>query len=494
MANGILAFPLEIQSKIFTTVHRDNPRNEALRLPEEVVLSHVCSLWRDISVNLPTLWTTFRFDSHLSAYPPLEKLDKYLHRSGIQLLELYFNISSSDYFDGEIDDYEGFSDALNLVETTTAHAHRWRRFTFFTDQNPEIDEVLDKICEIYAPNLEYFAMCPTSIDELPQVNGRCIDPTVLIGGAPKLSVARIDTTSHLLWLPPLSNISTLTIQQSPAMQDFSFQIFRSILMIPTLENLSIESAINLDTVSMGDRESLCILSPALKTLRIMQNHGILGILSFLDAPFIETVVLRNLDLASVYINQDVHRISSFKNLNTISLLDCRCEPRDADPEGVSSDVIAMILDKLFHRATHIIFSTIYDTASEIESVTQLLNFNCFTWPRLQHITLDLPTLSDPKSYERNLKLSPHSITLRVVQPLLQHWKTRQPNDLKRLENVCKLETMMVGDLIMSDPWPVSGGKFREDEGFIPHINWGERLRARGPSSILVSQLSRLLEH
>ena len=133
--------------------------------------------------------------------PPLEKLDKYLHRSGIQLLELYFNISSSDYFDGEMDDYKGFRDALDLVETTTAHAHCWHRFTFFTDQNSEINEVLDKICEIYAPNLEYFAMCPTVIDELPQVNSRCIDPTVLIGGAPKLSVTRIDTTSHLLWLP-----------------------------------------------------------------------------------------------------------------------------------------------------------------------------------------------------------------------------------------------------------------------------------------------------
>lgn len=182
-------------------------------------------------------------------------------------------------------------------------------------------------------------------------------------------------------------------------------------MIPTLKNLSIESAMNLDTVSMGDQESLCILSPTLKTLRIMQNHSILGILSFLDAPFLETIVLQDLDLASVYINQDVHRISSFKNINTISLLDCHCELRDADPKGISSDVIAMILNKLFHHATYIIFSTIYDTASEIESSTQLLNFNLFTWPRLQHITLDLPTLSDPKSYKRNLQLSLHLITL-----------------------------------------------------------------------------------
>ena len=476
MAN-FLAFPLEIQTEIFTIVHRDNPRNEALRLPEEVVLSHVCSVWRKISLNLPTLWTAFKFDSNLSTSAPVEKLEEYRQRSGTQLLELYFHISASDY-NGDPDDSEGFTTVLDLVETTTAYAHRWRRFTFFIDEPFETDGIWDNIRNIHAPNLEYFAMSPIFIDQ------------VLVGGAPKLSIFRIDAGSYLCFLPPLSNISTLTIQQSPETSKFSFQFFRSILMIPTLTNLSIESAMNFGTVSIGDPETLLrVVMPALKTLRIMLGQEILGILSFLDAPFLETLVLRDLDLASVYIGQNIDQITSFQKLNTIALIDCRCELQDAEPDGI----VAMILNKLSCCAINIVISTCYGFSSDIEQSTHL-NFNRCTWPRLQCITLDLPTFSNPKSYERYLENSPRSIILRVVQPLLQHWESRQPNDLRRLKNVCKLNAITVGDLMMGNPWPVPGGKFQEDESYIPDI-WGEILHARGPPillpSILVSQFSHL---
>ena len=461
MAN-FFTFPIEIQTEIFTVVHRDNPRNEALRLPEEVVLSHVCSQWRKISINLPTLWTAFKFDSNRSTSAPVEKLQEYLWRSGTQLLELYFNISASDY-DGDPDNYEGFIAVLELVKNTTAYAHRWRRFTLFIDEHFEMDGIWDNIRNIHAPNLEYFAMSPILVDQ------------VFIGGAPKLSIFRLDAENYLHFLPPLSNISTLTIQQSPEMSKFSFQFFRSILTIPTLTNLSIESAMNFGTVSIGNAETLLrVVTPALKTLRIMLGQEILGILSFLDAPFLETLVLRNLDLASVYIGQNMDQITSFQKLNTIALIDCRCELQDAEPDSI----VAMILNKLACCAINIVISTCYGFSSDIEQSTHL-NFNRCTWPRLQCITLDLPTFSNPKSYERYLENSPRSIILRVVQPLLHHWESRQPNDLRRLKNVHKLNTMMVGDLMMGNPWPVPGGKFQEDESYITDI-WGEILHARGP--------------
>jgi hypothetical protein len=459
---NVLALPLEIQTKIFTIAHCDNPRNEALRLPEEVVLSHVCSQWRNISINLPTLWTAFKFDSNLSTSAPVEKLEEYLQRSGTRLLELYFNISLSDY-DGDPDDYEGFTAVLDMVENTAAYAHRWRRFTFFIDEPLEMDVIWDNIRDIHAPNLEYFAMSPIFRDR------------VLFGGAPKLSIFRIDAASLLRFLPPLSNITTLTIQQSPEMMEFSFPFFHSILTIPTLTNLSIESAMNFGTVLIGDPETLLrVVTPALKTLRIMLGQEILGILSFLDAPVLETLVLRNLDLASVYIGQNIDQITSFPKLNTIALIDCRCGLQDAEPDGI----VAIILNKLAFCTINIVISTCYGFSSDIEGSTHL-NFNRCTWPRLRCITLDLPTFSNPKSYERYLEHSPCSIILRVVQPLLQHWESRQPNDLRRLENVCKLNTMMVGDLMMGNPWPVPGGKFQKDESYITDI-WGEILYARGP--------------
>ena len=93
-----------------------------------------------------------------------------------------------------------------------------------------------------APNLQYFAMCLAS--EIEVAYDKDISPSVLVKGAPKLSVIRIETTSHFHSLPPLSNVTTLTIQESPWILEYLylFDTFHSILMIPTLTNLSIESS------------------------------------------------------------------------------------------------------------------------------------------------------------------------------------------------------------------------------------------------------------
>ena len=93
---SILDFPKEIQSEIFTFAHRDNSNDETLLLPVEVILSHVCSEWRNIAINLPFLWTAFKFETCRRGSPPVEKLQEYLVRSKIQLLELYFDMYARD--------------------------------------------------------------------------------------------------------------------------------------------------------------------------------------------------------------------------------------------------------------------------------------------------------------------------------------------------------------------------------------------------------------
>ena len=122
---SILDFPKEIQSEIFTFAHRDNSNDETLLLPVEVILSHVCSEWRNIAINLPFLWTAFKFETRRRASPPVEKLQEYLVRSKIQLLELYFDMYARDL--------QGANQCFKLVEIAIAHACRWRRFTLFND-------------------------------------------------------------------------------------------------------------------------------------------------------------------------------------------------------------------------------------------------------------------------------------------------------------------------------------------------------------------------
>jgi hypothetical protein len=460
----MLGLPLEIQSEIFIHAHRDNSNDEALLLPVEVTLSHVCPQWRNIAMNLPILWTAFKFDNRRRASAPVDKLEEYLVRSRTHLLELYFEIFVSGY--------EEADECFKLVEIAIAHARRWRRFTLFIEPIYAPIGVMDDLQQLNTPNLEYFAMCLAD-DEHPE-NPEGISPSVLIQGAPKLSVIRIDTTSHLHSLPPLSNITTLTIQDSPETQEYpySFHAFRSILMIPTLTNLSIESSTSLDTSSMGNPETLPrIVMPSLKTLRITQDDDILSIISLLDAPLLETLVLHGLDLTWVYIGQDIHKITPFKRLNTFALLNCSYN------RGANFDIIDAILNKLACCATHVVLSTL-NIRSLIERGSNMLNFDQHKWPRLQRITLDLSISDRSMHHVKNFEHSPHSLTVQVVEPVLEHWRGVQLDSLTRLEKVCELKIIKAGDLMMDEYWPVPGGIFQEDGNL--GIRWEEIIRARGP--------------
>jgi hypothetical protein len=476
----ILDFPKEIQSEIFTFAHRDNSNDEALLLPVEIILSHVCSQWRNIAINLPILWTAFKFDSLRRASAPVDKLQEYLVRSKTQSLELYFDIFATDI--------QTANQRFKLVEIAIAQAwSRCRRFALFVDSVYVPTGVVDSLKRLDAPHLEYFAMCLASIDDIDDQDiddQGDVSPSVLIEGAPNLSVVRIDTTSHFHSLPPLSNVTTLTIQDSEKqLYLYSFRAFRSILMVPTLTNLSIESSMSLDTESFhgplsfhGPHALPRIVMPSLRTLRIARDSGILGILWLLDAPLLETLVLHDLYLMSLYIGQGLHNITPFKKLDTFAVLDCRCN-FTGNAYFESFDTIDFILHELAHCATHVIISR-PTTPSLIENGSNLLNFEKRKWPRLQCITLDLSTSSCLMPYVKNFERSPHSLTVRVVEPVLEHWKETQLDSLTRLEKVCELETMKAGDLMMNEYWPAPGGIFHED-GNLGVVRWGESIRARG---------------
>ena len=202
--NIILDLPLEIQCEMFTHAHRDNSKNEPSRLPMEVILSHVCSEWRNISINLPSLWTAFKFDSHLRVSDPVKKLEEYLCRSGTLLLELYFSVSTSDY-KYNLDWDSCFQRDVSLVELAIIdHACRWHRFSLFADDGIPSIEFMQCLDDIYVPNLEFLTLCIWG-DLRP-------DPIVFIGAAPKLNAVTINVSTPFHLPPPLSNITTVAIQ------------------------------------------------------------------------------------------------------------------------------------------------------------------------------------------------------------------------------------------------------------------------------------------
>ncbi|KIM38145.1 hypothetical protein M413DRAFT_246914 [Hebeloma cylindrosporum] len=479
----ILSLPPEIQGEIFARAHRDNSDDKALLLPVEVTLSHVCSEWRNNAINLPTLWTAFKFDTRRQMSPPVDKLEKYLHRSKTLLLELYFDISSTDC--EEWDEYNELF--FQLFKVAVAHIGRWRRFTLFRfatdpDESPvDIGTFNFMLGEcLFAPNLEYLAMCLASLDlgEGVRQDDGGIRPSVLIRGAPKLSAIRIDTTSHHYSLPPLSNLTTLTIQESPDL--YSFPTLRSFLTIPTLTNLSIETSSGLHSNTLHPETIPLIVMPSLRVLRITQDYSVASILSLLDAPLLETVVLYDLNLTTMHFGQDVHSITSFQNLDTIALLNCRYEG-SPDVDG-GFNPVDRILNALAYCATHIVISSLYDTSCYLEPYnsdfrTDLLDFDKYRWHRLRRVTLDVSSFDDLMFHVKNLEQSPRWITFRVVEPLLERWRKEQCDSLTRLGRFCKVESIQVGDLMMDEYWPAPGGMFHEDGNL--HVCWGESIRARG---------------
>ncbi|KIM38725.1 hypothetical protein M413DRAFT_29963 [Hebeloma cylindrosporum] len=488
---SILDLPTEIQCDIFLHAHRDSSKSKAPRrhhghghqLPVEVVLSHVCSQFRHIAITLPTLWTAFKFDNRLRVPNPTTKLEQYLCRSGTQLLELYFCFSKSDCHYN--DDSDGpFQRDFALIETAFGEANRWRRFTLFAEDISGSDFIdRTRFDKIHVPNLEYLALCFSAPPPLRASHGpRDKRRAIFAGGAPRLCDVRINAVIAFHHPPPLSTITTVTIQCKPHERvQFDFNKIHSLLTIPTLINLSIESYNCLRNLRRlpSDLENLPhkrIEMPSLKTLRITDDSGVLGILPCLHAPLLETLVLHRVNLTGLDVDRDIsyNEITTFIGLDTVALLDCRHLFGDISREG--EDITDTILNKLACRAIHVIISDPRGPSFIVKG-SNLLDFKQYAWPRLQRLTLDLSTFVGPVFSSENFEHSLHPLTVRVVEPALNHW--REPDGLTTLPEPHKLETMKAGDLMMDDPWPTPGGLF--DEGNVGlDFAWGEVLRAKGP--------------
>ncbi|KIM38183.1 hypothetical protein M413DRAFT_30319 [Hebeloma cylindrosporum] len=475
-AVSILDLPPEIQCNIFIFAHRDNSKTRAPRFPVEVILSHVCSAWRRTALKLPTLWTAFKFDSRLRVPDPAQKLEEYLSRSGTQLLELYFSFSSYD--NCQLRDFA-------LVETAILHTRRWHRFTLHSHWLYPALDLINRFDKLYVPKLEYFALSGLlATTGVSSRNVPIIDQLILTG-APRLYSVRMDTgiLFRLNSLLPLLNITTLAIQGAARYGDscrFRSDIFRSLLMIPNLTHLSIDSRICFDFTSIFSTANIPPLKmPSLRTLRISQDDFLLDILLYFDAPLLETLVLHKVYLGRVDTSRDIDEINTLVQLETFALLDCRYNYECSAPNQNTLKRVDRILHKIANCATHIIISSQCNRAF-IQEGSTLLDFNRYEWPRLQRITLDLAWSYSLMHNIRMLERSPHLINFRVVEAVLEQW-ARHPDALTTLKKVCILDTMKVGDSMIEEPWPGSGGLFQENEDLQNKFIWNETFHAKGPT-------------
>ena len=459
----VLSLPVEVTSLIF---HYLTGSNDQLAIEPhfssslnshrpkyvvffmEVILSHVCRLWRSIALDLPALWTTYRYDSYIF-YPPgpsLHRLEAYLERSRSYLVDLKF-----DFRIAQGNSHYNCGSRLQMLAKIMAHVTRWRRVFILTDKNTPILDLLDNFKKASAPNLEHLAIRMGSYGATTR-QIQDLQPVLFKGGAPKLSSVAVDYLNHLV-LSPLSNITTLRIEQpklSTKWELLSSEVFINILLIPTLTNLSLVGDIGV-LVYVEDFEGI-IPMRSLRHLRLADSWSMSMVLPYLRAPLLETLIIRNW-FPEEFSTPDYNY--SFPSLHTLAFE----QSSDFEyPDLVSwdSDDIFRCLSILTKNAVYIAFSHF----SSLERAFLFPRHQAF-WPDLQVINFNVKCSRRIDDYLifATARASPKKprFVLRIHKELVNRWRVEAPNALGQLKRACIVEAMpsgaMSAALISNRPWP-----------------------------------------
>ncbi|KAF5311471.1 hypothetical protein D9611_011636 [Ephemerocybe angulata] len=226
-------FPHEIFGFILSLVQR-NGWIDPDPLPAEVTLSHVCRHWRHFTLDLPSLWSVFRYDSfgrHRERIP-VKRLAVYLERSKKSPLELSFDL---DLF--EDDSLGDWTDVLNMLHQIIPHIHRVRELHVISADG-DIDDFVSKLVDASAPILEAMTIRSYNTRGLfRESSDSKWSPKIFTGGTPSLKYLRFDDKHFSR--PPVQSILHLRLEAwHEVVEAFSPSMFREILSLPYLQTLS----------------------------------------------------------------------------------------------------------------------------------------------------------------------------------------------------------------------------------------------------------------
>jgi hypothetical protein len=90
------SWPFSLLRLSYRKATKNYAKMQDTRLPTAVCISHVCQRWRAISLDLSVLWKTFYFSYNPDSAPRtvIARFQPYMERSGIQLLDLWFDLAS----------------------------------------------------------------------------------------------------------------------------------------------------------------------------------------------------------------------------------------------------------------------------------------------------------------------------------------------------------------------------------------------------------------
>ncbi|KAF8917103.1 hypothetical protein CPB85DRAFT_1215632 [Mucidula mucida] len=230
--------------------------------PFQVLVSHVCSRWRQVSVNEPSLWTVLKFNV---GYSP-DAIKNFIERSKGLPLDIVIDASASgehyhDHDDGDEEVYEvtaagttlarhlSKDDTTVIFDTIIPLAQRWRLFDMQTSEYETMFYAMNRLKEVpSAPLLETLQLYQYD-DQSEELEVGTFTPAefrepVLLfnGNAPKLSALGLWGV-HIDWDASLSFLSGLhDIELAYHFNDVrpSFATFAAMLQAsPELKTLSL---------------------------------------------------------------------------------------------------------------------------------------------------------------------------------------------------------------------------------------------------------------
>ncbi|KAJ7781905.1 hypothetical protein DFH07DRAFT_390644 [Mycena maculata] len=306
--NYISAIPPELLGRIFQLAQptarpesedkcEEPDRIPPPGIPVEVVASHVSGYWRKVALGMGPLWREINIRHDVT----MEKLRTYLARSGNALLHI------------RLDLIQGPWDIAVLTETVDllfSHILRWGRLTIHSTIETSDMPVVSRLYDVSAPQLEHLGLCIDDVDAKNLKSVRRADfEQILTKGCPRLSVLRLRGLSMHFFRPPLTNITTLHLEQTRGLF-MGYTRFKHMLTAsPALAHLSIHDTIIDEWEEEWPVDSVsCISVPSLISLRISipgtLQHIFSDVLISISAPRLESLVLKQ--VAEVHLDRFFH--------------------------------------------------------------------------------------------------------------------------------------------------------------------------------------------
>jgi len=424
---------------------------KAVHLLPEVVISHVCRHWREISLSYPRLWTSFSYDGPTSIRIPLERFDAYLKRSGTLDLELWIEFG---YHSQGLED-DSSAKHLALLEMAIDEAHRWKRTTLILNsESAMLGTIMPKLQKVSVPRLEHFALCaeeedlkePSYLRNSTVVNK--VETTIFEGGASNLKSLRVDGKTYVTCTPPLSNLTALRIESIINNPDsiLSWTAFLSILELPSLQDLSLIG----DIFEPPTPEAMKIIDMNnLKSLRYSDNDTVSLILPCIRAPLLESLTLQSVWLPEELGAMPMHPSEPyfFPSLHSLDLI-------DVTPSTLHG---AWYLVRMTRRAKDILLS--HEDAGECVFVFTPAAYrsNPLFWPDMERLTLNMDATAEVGAFVHFFNCRPatenrRKCILRIFEHIKTNWQSQFEPLYDALCDKCDIETVKLEDLAVGF-WP-----------------------------------------